>query len=123
MPYDKHGKVVGTAAQRKAYDLRHRRKLSKGRNVGQAKSNTLRDASRPDTSPGGPVQRNYAIPTKQKRDFQPYAAGKPVYGGGRSMPNIGRTANKEGYAERDLTKQAYRDRAVRLLAAKRKRNG
>ena len=35
--------------------------------------------------------------------FNPYAAGKKVYGGGRSMPNIGPVSGQGqmGYSERD----------------------
>jgi len=50
--------------------------------------------------------------------FQPYAAGNKVYGGGRPAPNVGMTANKTGYAKRDGAMQARRkaflDRAKRF---------
>lgn len=41
--------------------------------------------------------------------FNAYAAGNKAYGGGRPMPNIGRTANKVGYGKRDGAMAARRD--------------
>jgi hypothetical protein len=45
------------------------------------------------------------------KGFNSYAAGAKRYGGGRSMPNIGPVANKQGYNERD-NKAAARKRAL-----------
>lgn len=36
----------------------------------------------------------------------PYAAGSKHYGGGRSFPNVGKTANKVGYGQRDKKREA-----------------
>lgn len=66
----------------------------------------------------GDVRRPYE-PNKQVRDFQPYGVGKPKYGSGRSMPNLGPVTGKEGYRERDLTHQAYKNRAMKLLKARK----
>lgn len=41
--------------------------------------------------------------------FNSYAAGNKSYGGGRPMPNIGKTANKIGYGKRDGAMAARRD--------------
>lgn len=50
--------------------------------------------------------------------FQPYAAGKKVYGQGRTMPNVGLTSNTTGYAKRDgamaARRDAFMDRAGKL---------
>lgn len=43
--------------------------------------------------------------------FNPYAAGAKSYGGGRSAPNVGKTANKTGYAMRDAKRRAITGRA------------
>jgi hypothetical protein len=47
--------------------------------------------------------------------FQSYAAGRKVYGGGRRGPNVGMTASKAGYGKRDgamaARRQAFLDRA------------
>lgn len=40
--------------------------------------------------------------------FLPFAAGNRHYGTGRSAPNIGKTANKAGYGERDAKAAARR---------------
>lgn len=42
--------------------------------------------------------------------FNPYAAGAKHYGGGRSAPNVGKTANKLGYALRDAKRNAITKR-------------
>lgn len=53
-----------------------------------------------------------------RKQFEPYAAGRKVYGGGRSAPNVGKTANMAGYGRRDgavaARKQAFLDRAKRF---------
>lgn len=52
------------------------------------------------------------------KQFQSYAAGNKVYGGGRPAPNVGMTANMAGYGRRDAEmaarKQAFLDRAKRF---------
>lgn len=47
--------------------------------------------------------------------FNKYAAGRKVYGGGRSMPNIGPVQNMQGYAERDNKAQARKQAILRRL--------
>jgi hypothetical protein len=54
-------------------------------------------------------------PNKQVRDFQPYGVGKPKYGGGRSMPNVGPVTGREGYRERDLKARVMKARQQKLL--------
>lgn len=49
--------------------------------------------------------------------FNPYGAGRKVYGSGRSAPNIGPTASPEGYAERDLKARARRRAMLNRLKA------
>lgn len=41
--------------------------------------------------------------------FNSYAAGNKAYGQGRSMPNVGKTANKIGYGIRDGEMAARRN--------------
>jgi hypothetical protein len=50
--------------------------------------------------------------------FNPYGAGRKVYGSGRSAPNIGPTSSPEGYRTRDMTA-----RARRLAMLKRLKSG
>lgn len=53
-----------------------------------------------------------------RQDFQPYAAGNKRYGAsGRSAPNIGPVADKQGYMERDLKKNAMRNAMLRRMQA------
>lgn len=47
--------------------------------------------------------------------FSALAAGRKLYGAGRSSPNLGPTSNKEGYRERDLTINARKGAAMRRL--------
>lgn len=49
--------------------------------------------------------------------FNPYAAGEKVYEGGRSSPNLGPTANREGYEERDRKAKARRNALLRKMQA------
>ena len=49
--------------------------------------------------------------------FNPYGAGEKIYGPGRSAPNIGPTANREGYVERDRLAQAKRAAMLRRMKA------
>lgn len=51
------------------------------------------------------------------KGFNAYAAGKKVYGGGRSMPNIGPVSGqgKMGYAERDNQTSARKNAIIRRL--------
>lgn len=51
--------------------------------------------------------------------FQPYAAGRKVYGGGRSAPNVGPVTNTQGYRERDLRQRAMKQRMLKKLKKKR----
>jgi hypothetical protein len=50
--------------------------------------------------------------------FNPYGAGEKVYEGGRSSPNLGPTANREGYNERDRMARAKRAAMLRMMKAK-----
>jgi hypothetical protein len=49
------------------------------------------------------------------KGFNKYAAGRKVYGGGRSMPNIGPVRNKQGYNERDNKAAARKSALLRRL--------
>lgn len=51
-------------------------------------------------------------------DFQSYAAGNKVYGGGRSFPNRG-AVDKLGYRERDAATRLRRNAMLRRLKAKK----
>lgn len=51
---------------------------------------------------------------KSSDGYTPYAAGKKMYGGGRSAPNIG-PSDPIGYRERDR-KKAVQEAAKRRLA-------
>lgn len=55
-------------------------------------------------------------------DFNSYAAGNKIYGGGRSAPNIGMALDPLGYKERDLATKARRDAMLKWLQAKAKGN-
>lgn len=50
-------------------------------------------------------------------DFQPYAAGKKIYGGSRSSPHIGGGLDKQGYRERDLRHKTRRNALLRRMKA------
>lgn len=51
-------------------------------------------------------------------NFQPYAAGDKRYGpSGRSAPNIGPVADKQGYRERDLQTRAMRNAMLKRMQA------
>lgn len=52
----------------------------------------------------------------QSYDYNSYAVGNKIYGGGRSFPNIG-PSDKLGYRERDLTHRARRNALLRRLKA------
>lgn len=60
---------------------------------------------------------NKRVPNKPPgfQGFNPYAAGRKVYGGGRSMPNIGPVNDKLGYAERDNKAKAKKNILLRRL--------
>lgn len=45
--------------------------------------------------------------------FNPMAAGNKTYGAGLSAPNVGPTANRQGYAQRDAAGAARRDALLR----------
>ena len=70
---------------------------------------------------GNPILEDFlaSIQTNYAGGFQPYAGGQKRYGGGRSAPNVGPTANLEGYRERDLTAKAKRNYMLRALKAKK----
>lgn len=53
------------------------------------------------------------------QSFQPYAAGKKTYGGGRSAPNVG-PSDKLGYAERDNKASGMRNALLRRMKAQQK---
>ena len=51
-------------------------------------------------------------------NFQPYGAGDKRYGAsGRSAPNIGPVADKQGYRERDLQTRAMRNAMLKRMQA------
>jgi len=47
--------------------------------------------------------------------FNNYAAGRKVYGGGRSMPNVGPVLNRLGYSQRDNAAEARKSAILRRL--------
>lgn len=47
--------------------------------------------------------------------FNPYGAGRKVYGSGRSAPNIGPTSSPEGYAARDAAALTRRKAMLKRL--------
>lgn len=49
--------------------------------------------------------------------FNPYGAGRKVYGSGRSAPNIGPTSSPEGYATRDAAAKTRRMAMLKRLKA------
>lgn len=50
--------------------------------------------------------------------FNKLAAGRKQYGAGRHAPNVGKTANKAGYGERDLRNEAKRNALTRWAGRK-----
>lgn len=59
-----------------------------------------------------------AIQERYNGGFQPYAAGAKRYGAsGRDAPNVGPTANREGYAERDRLAQVRRNMMLKRMKA------
>lgn len=64
---------------------------------------------------------NKRVPNKPPgfKGFNPYAAGKKIYGGGRSMPNIGSVSGmgKLGYAKRDREAGTRKNAILRRLKA------
>ncbi len=59
-----------------------------------------------------PIRGMLSTPAAQARGgggFQSYAAGAKHYGTGRAAPNMGATANKVGYGNRDGAMAARRD--------------
>lgn len=60
----------------------------------------------------------YYIQNNANGSFNPYAAGDKRYGmAAGSAPNIGPTANREGYKQRDLQKRARRNAMLRRMKA------
>lgn len=55
----------------------------------------------------------------RRQQVNPYSAGAPVYGGGRSAPNVG-ASDKRGYRERDNKAKGMREALLRRLQAKQK---
>ncbi len=49
-------------------------------------------------------------------EFNPYAVGNKIYGGGRSFPTSG-AVDPTGYRERDLQTKARRDALLRRMRA------
>lgn len=49
--------------------------------------------------------------------FNPYGAGDKLYNNTRTTPNLGPTANREGYAERDRKAKAKREAMLRKMQA------
>ena len=54
--------------------------------------------------------------SKKAYDFNSYAAGNKVYGGGRNFPTMG-TVDKMGYRERDARTRLRRNALLRRLKA------
>lgn len=61
---------------------------------------------------GGPSWRERM--QGERPQWNKFAAGRKVYGGGRHAPNFGRSAHREGYGRRDgemrARRQAFLDR-------------
>jgi hypothetical protein len=64
-----------------------------------------------------PMRTKFSEPAKAGGGFNAYAAGKKHYGTGRSMPTVGKIANKAGYKERDVKAKARRDALVRRMGS------
>jgi hypothetical protein len=47
--------------------------------------------------------------------FSRTAAGKKTYGSGRPFPNMGKTADKAGYNERDAKNEARKNAVLRRI--------
>lgn len=56
------------------------------------------------------------MPRSRAYDFNSYAVGNKVYGGGRSFPTRG-TVDKLGYRERDRKHKAKRNALLRRMKA------
>lgn len=54
-------------------------------------------------------------PPPGRGGFNAFSAGKKIYGGGRSMPNIGPVADKLGYSRRDNEAAARKKAVLRRL--------
>jgi hypothetical protein len=54
-------------------------------------------------------------------DFNPFAAGNKVYGGGRSFPTMG-PVDRMGYRERDARVRLRRNALLRRLKAGQSKN-
>lgn len=52
--------------------------------------------------------------------FNPYGAGKKVYGNGSFTPNLGPTRSPDGYRTRDLQAKARRDAMLKRLKAEQR---
>lgn len=97
---------MANGAKQRAYAERLKLKTGYDSQLGRS------TVQRPDD-----LRRPYE-PNQQVRDFQPYGVGKPIYNGGRSVPNLGPVSGREGYRERDLTTQAYKKRMMSMIKAK-----
>ena len=62
-----------------------------------------------------PTRKRFSEPAKAGGGFNAYAAGAKHYGAGRSMPTVGKIANKSGYKERDVKASARRDALLRRM--------
>jgi hypothetical protein len=61
------------------------------------------------------VGKRFSEPAKAGGGFNAYAAGAKHYGTGRSMPTVGKIANKSGYKERDVKASARRNALMRRM--------
>lgn len=61
------------------------------------------------------MRSQFSSAPKAGGGFNPYAAGKKHYGGGRSMPTVGKVTNKGGYKKRDVKAAARRDALMRRI--------
>lgn len=62
-----------------------------------------------------------AYTPKATYDFNPYAVGNKIYGGGRSFPTSG-PVDPQGYRERDLQTKARRNALLRRMKAQQSGN-
>lgn len=64
-----------------------------------------------------PFREQIAAFGMQKQDgYSPYAAGRKMYGGGRTMPTVGSVDN-QGYVERDRRAAAKRQAILNRMQA------
>lgn len=63
-----------------------------------------------------------AYTSDRSREINPYLVGNRVYGGGRSVPNLGPVDDKLGYKERDRKNAARRQALLNRLKAAQSQN-